>query len=501
MPDSGPVERRALSYFQDRAASELGGVCSPELWSKFILPVAHHDLAIRHAVVALVTLHEEYTNLQHPFPTGSQSTFLHYGKAVNELLRLKSVDRPDAVDVALVGCIIFAAVETLRGHYYSAWTHVLSGRRILDEESKTANTMKARPIPRYLLEEVIMRIETQVMSMGERSLMPFPISRRLAKPAIPPVFESSQEAFYILEVLRSQILHFLAHAARLLAENDSRPEAFGALAPELIEFEDLFRDWEQSFNSLLKLKPDISRTGFGGHHPAVLLLNILRTGMSTTFPIARGRHQTECEWDVFTEDFEKIVDWAEAYIRTTSSITKPATQIGGSSLDSDVREHQAERGGSLECSRKPSSSTRGPRRIIPKPDGMIRPTFSMTTGIVASLYTVGARCRDPRIRRKALHLLQTCNMREGLWDSYNSAMIIGRVIDMEESNALQELRKTDKHATITRASHIPTTVRVVVMGVNFGRERSGEIRYQVNEPCPDEGIGMKTRLVKEIIHW
>ena len=478
-------------------------MCSPALWSRFILPVAHYDLAIRHAVVALVTLHEEYTNLQHPFPTGSESTFLHYGKAVNELLRLKSVDRPDAVDVALVGCIIFAAVETLRGHYHSAWTHVISGRRILDEEAKTADILKARPIPRPLLEDVVLRIETQVMSMGERALMPIPTLRKPTKPAVPPVFESIQDAFYMLEVLRSHILDFLAHAARVLAENEYRSEAFEALRPELAEVEQLFRDWEESFKSLLKLKPNLSRTGFDGPHPAVLLLNILRTGLSTTFPVACGRNQvqTECEWDIFQEDSEKIVDWADAYIQLTSNFTHASALTDVPSSSSNVRSGPVETDRSPGTLEPPASLTSKPRRIIPKPDGIIRPTFSMTTGIVASLYTVGARCRDPCIRRKALELLQTCNMREGLWDSYNSAMIISRVIDMEESNALRELQKLDEHVSITHASQISVKARVVVMGIKFGCERSGEITYQVNEPCSEEATGTRMRQVKETIHF
>ncbi len=72
---------------------------------------------------------------------------------------------------------------------------------------------------------------------------------------------------------------------------------------------------------------------------------------------------------------------------------------------------------------------------------------------------------------------------------------------MEESNALRELRKTNPHASIMHASQISATARVVVIGVKFGRERSGEIGYQVNEPCPDEVTGVRPTWVTETLYW
>ena len=61
------------------------------------------------------------------------------------------------------------------------------------------------------------------------------------------------------------------------------------------------------------------------------------------------------------------------------------------------------------------------------------PSFSISSGVVPSMYMTAARCRDPAFRREALKILQTCDRREGLWDSNVAADIAGKIIDIEES--------------------------------------------------------------------
>ena len=494
-PDSDPIERRALSYYQHQAAFELGGVCSPELWSKFILPVSHQNTAIKHAVIALVTLHEDYADSQQLFPAGSRYALQHYAKAVNELLNLETVARPEAVDIALVSCIVFSSLEFLRGHFHSALSHVLSGKRILEEERTNANNGRFHPIPRLLLEDIFLRLETQVISIGgNRSIIPVPIPLRPPKPIIPPIFASVPEAFFFLETLQNQIIHFFSFAAQVLVEKDHKPEAFEMLAPELTEFEQLFNAWQQAFQPLSesKFKPN-SETST----PALLLLKILRAGFSTIFPLARNRHANECDFDRFTAEFEMIVDCAELYLRLTSTFVPHKATREGVSLDWNIRCIIDGKQTLPEVSENSPTPT-GQRRIVPKPEAFIKPTFSMSTGILPCLCLCGFRCRDPRIRRKALRLLQTCNRREGLWDSTASARVAEMVIRLEEGRAMEELSKSGQLITITNASQISATARVMIMGVKFGAERSGEVAFQINEPSSDNEGDIKTNLVREL---
>ncbi|KAL5333694.1 hypothetical protein BJX70DRAFT_391990 [Aspergillus crustosus] len=62
-------------------------------------------------------------------------------------------------------------------------------------------------------------------------------------------------------------------------------------------------------------------------------------------------------------------------------------------------------------------------------------TFSFSLGVIPPLYTTATRCLDPRIRRRAIHLLDTYKRREGMWDSVHAAGVARRVMEIEEAEA------------------------------------------------------------------
>src|SRR4051812_48964975 len=49
-PDLDYAERRALSYFQDRAAWDLAGALQPVFWLSGVLPVVQHESSVKHAL-------------------------------------------------------------------------------------------------------------------------------------------------------------------------------------------------------------------------------------------------------------------------------------------------------------------------------------------------------------------------------------------------------------------------------------------------------------------
>lgn len=60
------------------------------------------------------------------------------------------------------------------------------------------------------------------------------------------------------------------------------------------------------------------------------------------------------------------------------------------------------------------------------------PTFSLDMGIVGPLYEVASRCRDPIIRRKAISLMKSRCMQEGVWNSILTAKVAERLVEIEE---------------------------------------------------------------------
>ena len=75
-------------------------------------------------------------------------------------------------------------------------------------------------------------------------------------------------------------------------------------------------------------------------------------------------------------------------------------------------------------------------------------SFSLEMGTTYPLYTVATKCRDPRLRRRAIDLMKTPR-REGIWYSPEAARIASRVTQIEEHNRI-----------VSSAEDIPEEARV-----------------------------------------
>jgi hypothetical protein len=64
-----------------------------------------------------------------------------------------------------------------------------------------------------------------------------------------------------------------------------------------------------------------------------------------------------------------------------------------------------------------------------------RRQVSSGLGYVMPLHMIAARCRNPKLRRRALHLLLTASRREGIWDSYLAGTIASQTLEIEEQGS------------------------------------------------------------------
>jgi hypothetical protein len=502
IPDSTPSERYALDYFRHRSALELGGVCLPELWSKYILSTTHSNDAIRHAIVALVTFHQDHNNVE-PSNSSSRTDYAlkQYSRGVKGLLQLKVEARPDsyAVDVTLMCCIIFAAIEILRGNFPSALIHFNSGKSILSEEALKQGSKVSLHLPRRLLGEAFQRIESQLLGFGDSWIVDSPTTARPAKPVVPEVFKGVEDAFFTIETLHNQILHFFSYVGNFLAEQEDKPEAFDFLSYELKEFENLFARWEAAFDRLLRRKENSPELSDYLTSPAILLLQILRTSIKTLFPLRSDEHMLQVDFDRYNTDFANIVAWAEQYLNATST-RKPAKLIPGPA-------YTPGRDGLL-LGELPSPLEA--RVIAPRPGTPFNvPYFTMSSGVVSSLYLCGTRCRDPVVRRKASDLLQYGIRREGIWHSLLCSKIVDVVMRTEEDNALRmkdmaSAGSNSEHASdnmITSSSQIPEMARVTVNGFKFVGERTGWVGIRVNAPSDETNGAFKNVTMGDHVYW
>lgn len=192
-------------------------------------------------------------------------------------------------------------------------------------------------------------------------------------------------------------------------------------------------------------------------------------------------------WDRETEKFRELVRLAEIVVddqprghhRTSSEQSMASTQVSGPDLPSHHHEDPME----WDESKLSLSEVAYCQSLSP-----LKKLFSLDLGIIAPLYILISRCRDPAIRRRGLQLLASCNRREGIWDSTLTARVAERIIAIEEDGATFH--------PVLYASQIPEQSRVRDLTTKFGVDRQGLIRYTKSVDC----VG-RDENYEELLEW
>lgn len=162
-------EKRGFEYFLQNTAAELSGYYDSSFWSKLILAASAQKPALRHAVVALGALHEDFAQKGLVFTGGkdqkSEFAVKQYAKAMGALRKSLASEKEEPL-TALMSCILFVCFDSLRGYYESAMVHLESGLQILREmrRSSTVDHMvedKLAPLFVRLTMQSIIYVETR----------------------------------------------------------------------------------------------------------------------------------------------------------------------------------------------------------------------------------------------------------------------------------------------------------------------------------------------------
>lgn len=139
-------EKRGFDFFLQNTVAELSGYYESVFWDQLILAASTQKPSLRHAVIAIGALHEDFLRKRLVFSQtsveGQNSRFAQnqYTKAIGELRRSLSSKKEEPL-TALMSCIIFVCFDSLRGAFESAMVHLEAGLRILRDmrRSSTGN--------------------------------------------------------------------------------------------------------------------------------------------------------------------------------------------------------------------------------------------------------------------------------------------------------------------------------------------------------------------------
>ncbi|OBR02725.1 C6 zinc finger domain protein [Colletotrichum higginsianum IMI 349063] len=121
-------EGRAFQFFSHMVGPVLSGPMDAYFWTHLVVQFSHFEPAVRHAVLAISSLYEDFhdgarVTRQKP---GNDFALRHYGAAIQ---RIKSAEDEQLV---LLVCILFICVEYLQGDVEAALRHCKHGIVILN---------------------------------------------------------------------------------------------------------------------------------------------------------------------------------------------------------------------------------------------------------------------------------------------------------------------------------------------------------------------------------
>jgi hypothetical protein len=428
-------ERRAFQFFFTKTASEIAGFLPSDFWNKLILQASHTDSAILHAVIALGSAHETYEgdgpgHLRKSAVARQNFALQQSNKAIKHLRTQLSSRVPQSGESVLLSCILFICLETFQGNHEAALAHLESGLKILgswlddDDQPVLSSEFVSRPTRQFLEEELVpifTRLDVQAtIYLTSRSLKEVSPCSSTAAPIMPTRFTSLSDANNHLADLVHWMLYSNNGAHNMmywmvnnpLVNFPPPPKAFGDSIPKIpdvvmkkimkieTQHSRILQQWLDALNIFLKENTNLDPKDLRG----ALMLKILY--ISTTIIKAASLYNHDLEYDKYISDFERVITLAESLIKSqTTSIDKST------------------------------------------------PLYSFEMNILPPLHYCSTRCRDPKLRRRALALLEDSPRREGMWDSAMLAAIARYVMEEEEAGL----------GEVSSAKEIPASARMCIL--------------------------------------
>lgn len=395
-------ETRALHYFQEVAAQELSDMCDAPFWTVAVLQVSLSNAAVRHAVAAISSLHEQFHDpafwaSDPEAMDGNAFATRQYNAAIRHL-----VDGGEQVDdaVTLLACVLFVCLEFLQHHKRAAIEHCRHGVLILN------NMRHITPWVRRNLLPIVRRISIFPYFFGaSEATMPV-LDDSLAHSA-PPLFGSLDDAQEISESIAIRAMPLIRRAdGYRLGRHRGEP-----IPDAMVQERDLLLAamdrWAQSFAIFRALPRGAALAQNPGQADRAAMIEmhatVMRIWLSAQFDTAAG----EMAFDRHLDGFQRIIDLARAMIARDDGQWRASMWAGGT---------------------------------MPSPNGRVgwratdseRPKFTFALGMMPPLYFTVRWCRDLAVRLEALTSMRLlARDREGLFDAGTLASVGRSVISRE----------------------------------------------------------------------
>ncbi|PMD35948.1 hypothetical protein L207DRAFT_569350 [Hyaloscypha variabilis F] len=430
--------------YLDETAKQINGPFPNPLWSKLIPQISEQEPFVRSAIIAIGALrrHSRAKCLlqSEPFSLGFQGKdYQHALKLYEKSLR----GMRDAILTgkhnlrnALIACLLVFIFEGMLGNQAAAAAHAESGLNLLfqsvinDIPGRSWEVRKAAT-HKYFEEDLLMAfsaLDLQVLLFIDRRSKTVHEQMKSFQTRVigtlPVEFRSLNEAQFFWQLIVNRNYHFLKSLQSLdmeILQEDTLGAEGGSAnmdAKELLLSDPKEGPMTQK-EEHLRYRIDIGRwtlaaqslfekiaDGENEREKAGAALLMAQTKVSHIM-LSGTFFTSESSYDVFLPEFTAIVNLAETILPYLVSLHQ----------DSD-------------------------------------PRFSVDIGIVPGIFLVASRCRFDDVRKRAIEMLFSCDLREGIWD----ALAVAHVARWLRSLELEGLVEGDP---------IPEEKRAVLSAINI----------------------------------
>ncbi|KFY00847.1 hypothetical protein O988_03086 [Pseudogymnoascus sp. VKM F-3808] len=398
-------EKRGFDFFLQNTAAELSGYYDSSFWKRLILAASTQKPSLRHTVIALGALHEDFLRkglvplTSSAGEQESQFALNQYAKAMGALRRSLSSGKEEPL-TALMSCVLFVCFDSLRGWFESAMVHLQSGLKILRD-------MRRSSAENHIIEDIVAPIFTrlslqfiiyvdaksaddqltfarQLIGVSTKEIVISDEFENLgqARNALDQVVDGLFRAFYMWDVNLPVVLQtteslaiFDKYTSRLSLWNIAFETFMASKSKD-------FTNREVQGAALLKI-----------HHTTATMMAGVSPDMNDLRPMSEAVNVEK--FFEYLDDFQIIIDLSRPLVAAAEQDAK---------------------------------------------DGKPPLTFRSDFGLIGPLYYVCINCPTISLQTEAMELLLRCPRREGMW---NSVMIAQMIQQYWELKAKHEAQETD----------------------------------------------------------
>jgi len=381
---------------------------------------------VKHALLALSIMHEKFCLPEKGHPSSHQHAMHHYNTAIRQIVRV--TDSESSWVGVLLTCIMFCAIESLRGNFSKCLQHARSGMKIAEQVRQEAHSgQKTRSVDLEMLDRTFTALQNQIMRLGDSSTSEVFQNLHQKFGPVPQQLESVEEAQTWLEILLNEVMAFLNdHEPIYEAQRLSSGTVNMSTIPKFCMLRQRVESWSIAVNNI-ESRADINS---GTRYQAFLILKIYQSILKV---LLEALLREEDVFDTFNSELAGALKLAEVFL-----------QLQGSS--GRLGPHDTGVLGARLC---------GTALALSKPPTV--PTFSMSMGVIPVLVLVSIKSNKPEIRDEALRLLRCSNRREGIWDSKWASDLANRIIERKKQfDPIQDRTGQQR--------------RLKILGVKFGEK-------------------------------